>query len=82
MQRMVMFHSSRENRDVAVNPANVLFVCHYEPGVSALHFSKECFVRVRGDLADVVHRLELAQGAVAAPSDAAASSPEAQSRAH
>ena len=68
MQRMVTFRSSREDRDVAVNPANVLFVCHYEPGISALHFSKDCFVRVRGDLADVVHRLEMAQsGGVPAP---------------
>ena len=29
--------------------------------MSALHFSKDCFVRVCGDLADVVHRLEMAQ---------------------
>ena len=67
MQRMVTFRSSRENRDVAVNPANILFVCHYEPGVSALHFSRDCFVRVHGDLADVVQRLEAAQNGVDVP---------------
>ena len=65
MPRMATFRASREHRDIAVNPANVLFVCHYENGVSALHFSKDCFVRVQGDLADVVHTLEQAMAGAA-----------------
>ena len=82
MQRMVTFRSSREHRDVAVNPANVLFVCHYETGVSALHFSKDCFVRVQGDLATVVHRLELAMAGTASSSDTGEISHDTELRAH
>ncbi len=68
MQKMVTFRLNRECRDIAVNPAKVLYVCHYETGASALHFGKECFVRVQGDLAEVVHKLEMAaNGSIADP---------------
>ena len=63
MQKMVVFRLNRECREIAVNPDKVLYVCHYETGASALHFGKECFVRVQGDLADVVHSLESAASA-------------------
>jgi len=59
MQRMVTFRLNRECREIAVNPAKVLYICHYETGASALHFSRECFVRVQGDLAEVVHKIEM-----------------------
>ena len=67
MQRYLKFRLNRECREIAVNPAKVLYVCHYENGASALHFSKECFVRVQGDLDEVVRRLEgtLCEGAEA-----------------
>lgn len=72
MQKMVMFRLNRECRDIAVNPAKVLYVCHYEHGASSLHFGKECFVRVQGDIADVVRKLEGgAEGAGALAPDAA-----------
>lgn len=58
MQHLVTFRLSRECRDIAVNPAKVLYVSHYETGASALHFGKDCFVRVQGDLAEVTHRLD------------------------
>jgi hypothetical protein len=60
MQRMVSFRLNRECREIAVNPAKVLYVCHYETGASSLHFGKECFVRVQGEMADVVARIEAA----------------------
>ena len=62
MTRMVTFRLNRECRDIAVNPATVLYVCHYETGSSSLHFGKECFVRVHGEIAEVVHKLEAAMG--------------------
>ena len=58
MQRLLKFKMNRECREIAVNPAKVLYVCHYETGASALHFSKECYVRVQGELDEVVRRLE------------------------
>ena len=60
MQRMVVFRLSRECREIAVNPDKVLYVAHYEHGASSLHFSKECFVRVQGEIADVIRKLEAA----------------------
>ena len=60
MQRLLKFKLNRECREIAVNPAKVLYVCHYENGASALHFSKDCFVRVQGDLDEVVRKLETA----------------------
>ena len=58
MQEMVKFRLSRECREIAVNPARVLYVCHYEHGASTLHFGKDCFVRVQGTLAEVSAILE------------------------
>lgn len=63
MQRMVTFRLNRESREIAVNPDKVLYVCTYEHGASSLHFGKECFVRVQGDMAEVVQKLEAALGA-------------------
>jgi hypothetical protein len=60
MQGMVTFRLNRECRDVAVNPAKVLYVCHYENGASQIHFSRECFIRVQGALSEVVHKIEVA----------------------
>jgi hypothetical protein len=60
MHRMVGFRLNRECRDISINPANVLYVCHYETGASSIHFGKECFVRVQGEVADVVARIEAA----------------------
>ena len=60
MQKMITFKLSRECREIAVNPAKVLYVCHYDNGASSLHFSKDCFVRVQGDLAEVTRILEAA----------------------
>lgn len=40
MQHLVTFRLSRECRDIAVNPAKILYVNHYETGASALHFGK------------------------------------------
>ena len=60
MPRLLKFKLNRECREIAVNPNKVLYVCHYETGASALHFSKDCFVRVQGSLDDVVKTLESA----------------------
>ena len=60
MQKMVKFRLSRECREIAVNPVKVLYVCHYDHGASSLHFSKDCFVRVQGDLTEVTRVLEAA----------------------
>ena len=62
MQKMVKFRLSRECREIAVNPARVLYVCHYENGASTLHFGKDCFVRVQGSLAEVSDILDHALG--------------------
>lgn len=58
--RMVKFKLNRECREITVNPAKVLYVCHYEHGASCIHFGKECFVRVQGDLDEVVAKIEVA----------------------
>ena len=50
MQKMVKFKLSRECREIAVNPAKVLYVSHYDHGATSVHFGKECFVRVKGEL--------------------------------
>ena len=76
--RMVSFRLNRECRDITVNPTKVLYVCHYETGASSIHFGKECFVRVHGEMAEVVGKIEAALGdrafeaptAPTAPSDA------------
>ena len=70
MQKMVKFRLSRECREIAVNPARVLYVCHYDHGASTLHFGKDCFVRVQGDLAEVVLVLDSACEAEALPRQA------------
>ena len=62
MPKMVKFRLNRECRDISVNPAKVLYVCHYEHGASSVHFSKDCFVRVQGELEDVARILEAALG--------------------
>ena len=69
MQKMAKFRLCRECRQIAVNPAKVLYVCHYEHGASSLHFSKDCFVRVQGDIADVTRILEAALCEDATPAD-------------
>lgn len=58
MQRLIKFKLNRDCREIAVNPDKVLWVCHYENGASALHFAKDCYVKVEGDLDEVVRRLE------------------------
>lgn len=78
MQRMVMFRLNRECRDIAVNPARVLYVCHYEHGASSLHFGKECFVRVQGEMEEVVRKLEGAETAADLPCSTGAGSDETQ----
>ena len=60
MQRMVSFRLNRECREITINPSKVLYVCHYETGASSIHFSKECFVRVQGGMAEVVAKIEAA----------------------
>ena len=60
MPRLLKFKLNKECREIAVNPNKVLYVCHYETGASALHFSKDCFVRVQGSLDDVMKKLESA----------------------
>ena len=67
MQKMVKFRLSRECREIAVNPARVLYVCHYDHGASTLHFGKDCFVRVQGDLAEVTAILDNACEAATLP---------------
>ena len=69
MQKMARFRLCRECREIAVNPAKVLYVCHYEHGASSLHFSKDCFVRVQGDIAEVTRVLETAMSEDAAPAE-------------
>lgn len=75
MQRLIKFKLSRECREIAVNPAKVLYVCHYETGASALHFTKDCFVRVQGELDEVVRKLE---GALCEAAEPTMASPRAQ----
>ena len=58
MARMVTFRLNRECRDIAVNPAKVVYVSHYETGASSIHFGKECFLRVQGTLSEVVQKIE------------------------
>ena len=70
MPKMVKFRLNRECREIAVNVERVLYVCHYETGASVLHFGKDCFVRVQGDLAEVSRLLE------AATDDAEPAAPE------
>lgn len=60
MQRLLKFKLNRECREIAVNPAKVLYVSHYENGASALHFSKDCYVRVQGELDEVSGKIEAA----------------------
>ncbi len=72
MQKMVKFRLSRECREIAVNPSRVLYVCHYDHGASTLHFGKDCFVRVQGDLAEVSAILDSSCEAEAQPRDATA----------
>ena len=62
MQKMVKFKLSRECREIAVNPAKVLYVSHYDHGATSVHFGKECFVRVKGELDEVMRQLETALG--------------------
>ena len=56
--RMVHFQLSLERREVAVNPAKVLYVCVNATGSCNIHFGKDCVVRVAGELEDVIARLE------------------------
>lgn len=58
--RMVSFRLNRECRSISINPGQVLYVCHYETGASSIHFGKDCFVRVQGDVGEVVARIEAA----------------------
>lgn len=60
MQKMVTFRLSRECRDIAVSVDKILYVSHYENGASSLHFGKDCFLRVQGELSDVVRKIEIA----------------------
>jgi hypothetical protein len=55
---MVHFRLSLERREVAVNPAKVLYVCINATGSCNIHFGKECFIRVQGELDDVITKLE------------------------
>lgn len=68
MQRLLKFKLCRECREIAVNPAKVLYVSQYMNGASELHFSRECCVRVQGDLDEVTKKIEaaLCEDAVAA----------------
>ena len=75
MQKMVKFRLSRECREIAVNPSRVLYVCHYDHGASTLHFGKDCFVRVQGDLAEVAAILDSAGEAAEAPPRGPAAEP-------
>ena len=58
MPRMVTFRLNRECRDIAVNTDRILYVAPYETGASSVHFSKECFLRVQGEIKDVIRRIE------------------------
>lgn len=64
--KMVHFRLSLERREVAVNPAKVLYVCINATGSCNIHFGKECHIRVQGELDDVIAQLE---GHVAARTD-------------
>ena len=76
MPKMVKFRLNRECREIAVNVERVLYVCHYEHGASVLHFGKDCFVRVQGDLAEVSRLLEAAMSEPEAMPRAAAPEPQ------
>lgn len=56
--KMVHFRLSLERREVAVNPDKVLYVCISATGCCTLHFGKECFIRVQGELDEVIAQLE------------------------
>jgi hypothetical protein len=56
--KMVHFQLTLERRDVAVNPAAVVYVCKNATGSCNIHFGKECYIRVQGELDDIVARLE------------------------
>ena len=60
--RMVSFRLNRECRDIAINPAKVVYVSHYENGAACIHFGKECFVRVQGAVSEVVAKIEAGLG--------------------
>ena len=62
MTRMVSFRLNRECREITVNPAKVLYVCHYDKGASCIHFGKDCQVRVQGDVAEVSAKIEAGLG--------------------
>ena len=68
MPRMVTFRLNRDCRDIAVNTDRILYVSHYETGASSVHFSKECFVRVQGEMKDVIRRIESTADEDASPS--------------
>ncbi|WP_158811626.1 hypothetical protein [Beijerinckia sp. L45] len=55
---MVHFRLSLERREVAVNPAKVLYVCINATGSCNIHFGKESFIRVQGELDDIIAKLE------------------------
>jgi hypothetical protein len=57
---MVTFRLNRECREIAINPAKVLYVSHYETGASSIHFGKDCFVRVQGEMQEVIGRIDAA----------------------
>jgi hypothetical protein len=56
--KMVHFRLSLERREVAVNPAKVLYVCINATGSCNIHFGKECFIRVQGELDEIIAQLE------------------------
>ena len=56
--KMVHFRLSLERREVAVNPDKVLYVCINATGSCNIHFGKECFIRVQGELDDIIAQLE------------------------
>lgn len=56
--RMVTFRLNRECRDITINPEKVVYVAHYEHGASCIHFGRECFVRVQGEVSEVVRKIE------------------------
>lgn len=73
--RMVSFRLNRECRSISINPAQVLYVCHYETGAASIHFGKDCFVRVQGDVGEVVARIEAALQGHATPEPRCAAAP-------
>ena len=56
--RMIYFTSSIERREVAVDPEKVLYVCVNATGSCNIHFGKDCFIRVQGQLHEIVDHLE------------------------